>query len=304
MKTLPKIPDPSSYGISVTQGFLSPQAPLDSFPNLYYKPWDDLASDLPSLIKSGTLSSQVASLPHLQTDQLKTDLDFRRAYVLLAFTIHSSVWSTTPPTEVVPPQLAEPFLEVCEHLGTQPVISYASLCSWNWHLIDRHGPMELENMDVLASFTGTRAEAAFYHVPVLTEYEGGHLVHLLLHAIELAFTSPMEEAVGPIVQALEQTSQALVKMAAQISKLYPVLDPKFFYHEHRPYMAGGKGMEDKGLHRGMVFQRLNGKEVEMKLVGGSAVQSSLFPFLDYVLGVKHVDGTLFSVSLRKAFRNV
>jgi len=51
--------------------------------------------------------------------------------------------------------------------------------------------------------------------------------------------------------------------------------------------AGGKGAVDKGLPSGMVFQRSDGSEEAAQCIGGSAAQSSLFPFLDSVLGVKH-----------------
>lgn len=314
----PQIPNPTAHGISPKSGFLSPSAPLHQFENPYYRPWDTIIASLPTLIKTNQLSHAISNLPLLETEHLTTELSYRRAYVLLAFTIHASVWSASPPREKIPPQLTEPFLQVCEVLGIQPVITYAGLCLWNWKLINSNPEneghdagetaMELENLDVLASFTGTRGEAAFYLVPVLTEYEGGHLVCLLLSVLEkIALQQqqqqPQNEAQRQeedldnlVITALNETTQALTRMAKHLSKLYALLSPQFFYHEHRPFMAGGKGMEDRGLSRGMVFVRADGSEMESKLAGGSAVQSSLFPFLDCALGVKHVDSTMFAVS--------
>jgi hypothetical protein len=52
-------------------------------------------------------------------------------------------------------------------------------------------------------------------------------------------------------------------------------------------------MEEKGLLRGMVFQKSDDSEEAYKLVGGSASQSALFPFLDYALGVHHVENAEF-----------
>ena len=297
MKNSPiSIPDPSAHGISPKYGFLSADAPLTRFPKAYYEPWDSIANELPALIKSGSLQKAVANLPLLEIEKLETEFEYRRAYVVLAFIIHAHVWApsfSSRPTEDVPPQLAEPFLQICEYLGMEPVVSYAGLVMWNWQLLNGGG-MDLENMEVLTSFTGTRGEAAFYHVPVLTEYEGGALVHLLLDAIA-ACSARRDGWVRIVVDALEAASECFVRMGGQMGKLYSLLEPEFFYHEHRPFMAGGKGMEEKGLQRGMVFHRVNGEVLEKKLVGGSAVQSSLFPFLDYVFGIRHVDGAIFTV---------
>ena len=280
------MPEPSRYGISPKYGFLSAHHPLSQFSNRYYKPWDDIIPDLHRSISNNTLNKAVANLPHLTADKLDSDLDYRRAYVILAFLINASVWHTKPPNPEVPASLAEPFLDVCQYLRMEPVLSYAGLCSWNWQIINGGG-MELENMTTIASFTGTRGEAAFYHVPVLIEWEGGYLVHLLLDAILAANEDTAENARTIVKDALDETSRALTKMAIHLPKFNATLDPHFFYHTHRPFMAGGKGMEAKGLPDGMVFHRSDGSTLPLKLVGGSAAQSSLFPFLDYALGVKH-----------------
>lgn len=152
--------------------------------------------------------------------------------------------------------------------------------------------MALANIDALASFTGARGEAAFYHVPVLIEAEGGHLIQCLLEAIEEAQCG----RVGSVLDALNDTLSTLARMGQHLGEFYGVLQPEFFYNELRPFLAGGKGMESKGLPDGMIFQRADGSEIAQKLVGGSAAQSSLFPFLDVVLGVGHEDRTVFDVS--------
>ena len=283
------VPNPSDYGISQKFGFLSPYPPAKSFKDPYYQPWDSIIPALSSLIKSGQLNKTIQQLPLLSTKKLYDEAEWRRAYVILAFLAHAAVWQNTgAPSENIPPQIAEPFLNICQHLGMEPVVSYAGLCSWNWQ-IRNGGGMELENLDTIASFTGTRGEAAFYHVPVLVEYHGGHLIHLLIDAIRAASAGERTT----VLQAIKETSEAIVRMGDQLPKFHSTLDAKLFYHQHRPFMAGGKGMEEKGLPRGMVFQKSDGSEVAHKLVGGSASQSSLFPFLDYVLGVHHVENAEF-----------
>lgn len=285
-------PDPADYGISPRYGFLSSDAPATAFTGPYFRPWDDLIPRLSTLISTGELEKAVATLPLLSTDKFQSEIEYRRAYDLLAFLIHGYVWCRQPPNQDLPPQLAEPFLDVCAYLRMEPVLSYAGLCSWNWKV--RNGcEMTLENMETLASFTGTRGEAAFYHVPVLIEAEGGHLVHLLIDAMKEAQRGRSQA----VINALQATQHALARMGAHLSKFYGVLDPQFFYDELRLFLAGGKGMEEKGLPDGMVLQRSDGSQEALKLVGGSAAQSSLFPFLDLALGVKHEDRTVFDVGI-------
>ena len=291
VKEMINVPDPDVYGISPKLGFLS-KSPL-SFEDPYYEPWDSIIAKLSTLISSGNITHEIEKLPLLSTDKLSGELEYQRAYVVLAFLTHAHVWSPQPPNENVPPQIAEPFLEVCSHIRMEPVISYAGLCSWNWQIRDGGG-MELEHLDPIGSFTGTRGEAAFYNIPILVEYEGTHLMHLLLDAIKAAVENYREI----VVEALNETAESIVRMEKHLPKFHSTLDANLFYHELRPFFAGGKGMEEKGLPRGMVFQKSDGSEVPYKLVGGSAIQSSFFPFLDYVFGVEHKeDSSTFQVRI-------
>ena len=155
-------------------------------------------------------------------------------------------------------------------------------------------------MDPIGSFTGSQDEAAFYHVPVLIEAEGGKLVPLLLDAIAAGEAGDETS----MRTALTNCSMTIVQMGAIMPKLYPNIDAHYFYHDIRPFLAGGKGMEEKGLPKGMVFKLSDGSERCVKCVGGSAVQSALFPFIDYGLGVEHqppkagADESIFKVGFQ------
>jgi indoleamine 2,3-dioxygenase len=225
--------------------------------------------------------------------------------VLLGFLIHAYVWGgpkDNGPLETVPPQLAEPYIAVCERLGTEPVLSYAGLCLWNWEAKGGASSSpsafyELEDLQPLGCFTGTTGEAAFHHVPVLIEAEGGPLIPLLLSAVAAIERNDADR----ITKALIESTETIERMKKHLPKLYTKLEADMFYHTLRPFLAGGKGMEDKGLPRGFVFQRRDGTEQQVRCIGGSAAQSSLFQFLDIVLGVQHEPTagnkeTLFEVS--------
>lgn len=304
-------PDLASFGLSRTRGFLSDDTPLASFRDGYYARWDDLAARLPALIASRKLGREVRELPVLSTGKLTTEPDLRRAYVVLAFLVHGYVWAggdkeeeEERPMDTVPPQLSEPFLRVCERLGMEPVLSYAGLCLWNWAAAEgaegltsggvdgddtSAGFYDLEQLTSLGSFTGTRGEDAFYLVPVLIEAEGGPLLALLLDALAAALNNDSSPPTSStrLAAALDRSAGAFIRMAQHLPKMYPLLDAHAFYHELRPFFSGGKGMEDKGLPRGVVFRRVDGSERAAKCVGGSAGQSCLFQALDCVLGVRH-----------------
>lgn len=273
----------SKYGISPTLGFLSPDQPPTSFTSPYYGEWDTLASQLSKLQKSQKLVTKIQQLPILDSCHLEAEPEYRRAYVVLGFLIHAYVWGgSSAPLQEVPPQLSEPFLQVCDYLGVQPVLSYSGLVLWNWSVSQDctfdDGFPNLSQLESLTSYTGTRGEDAFYHVPVLVEADGGPLIPLLLQAVE----DGQRGDFAAVRSALEVATATFVRMGAHLPKMFGILDAHMFYHEIRPFFAGGKG-----LPRGMVFKKSDGTEVEAKYVGGSAAQGSLFPFLDQVLGVVH-----------------
>lgn len=285
------VPNLEKFGLSKTLGFLSDESPLQSFPNPYFAPWDQIASTLPDDIASHAISHKIHDLSILSTSKLVTELEFRRAYVVLAFTIHGYTWGASKdgtPVGEIPPQLAEPFLAVCDHLGLEPVLSYAGLCLWNWASPSDDGNTkgrfpDLAQMKSMASFTGTRGEDAFYHVPVLIEAEGGPLVSRLLNAVAAAEDSDSQF----VIKALNDAADTFVRMGTHLPKMYSVLDADMFYHTLRPFFGAGSGNEDKGLPRGVVFQKTDGSQQEVKCIAGTAGQSSLFQFLDLVLGVEH-----------------
>jgi len=305
----PTPPSFSAYSIFSTYGFLPPSPPLTSLPPPF-QPWDAIAASLPSLLTSNNptqLRQRVHVLPLLSASSLTSPAELHRAFVVLGFTIHAYVWADfSNPEPVIPPCLAAPYLDICGRLGMQPTLSYAGLCLWNWERKNGamvEGSWELGDLKCLVSFTGTEDEAAFYLVPVIVEAEGAKLVALLTEALNVAGEKG-EDGVEEVVAALERGGEVLRKLGGFLGLLHRCCDPQVFYNQVRPFLRGGKGMEDKGLPRGCVFQMSESAEICVKCVGGSAAQSSLFHFVDQALGVVHkplgdADGeTMFEVSCR------
>lgn len=81
-------------------GFLPIQEPLAKLPHVYYHPWEKIIICLPDLIRSGRFYEEVAELPILDTRELSSIPEWRRAYVILTFLTHAHIWSDSMPHEV------------------------------------------------------------------------------------------------------------------------------------------------------------------------------------------------------------
>ena len=281
-----QIPLLSDYNLSPTLGFLSPDPPLSKLPDAYYKPWEELIVDLHGLISGKAIYEKVKRLPLLTTHKLDDRLQWQRAYLILAYLVHGYVWAegADAPEAEIPPQLAEPFLDVCEHLGMQPVLSYAGLCLWNWtsHKRDVWTSGNVDDIESIGNLTGTRDEAVFDLVSDAVEAAGGSLVGLFLEALADAERCD----VNAVTEKIHRAQDVFSQMGVALGVLYKQVDPNVFYHQIRPFMAGGGGLPD-----GMIFRRQDGTSVKAKSVGGSAAQSALFQYLDIVLGVRHQGST-------------
>lgn len=89
----------ASFNVS-KNGFLPAEEPLKTIPNSYYEPWELLVHNLQGLLDNGTLRKRVEQTPVLSTEKLRTEPEWRRAYVILTLLTHSYVWGGEKPAEV------------------------------------------------------------------------------------------------------------------------------------------------------------------------------------------------------------
>lgn len=97
---IPPVPSIENYGVTEQYGFLPSELPLDRLPNAYYTPWESAASSLQALILSRRLRSVMRRMPILSTAWLRTDGEWRRAYMILAFLSNAYIWGGDHPAEV------------------------------------------------------------------------------------------------------------------------------------------------------------------------------------------------------------
>lgn len=258
--------DLENYGLSRKTGFVPDKPSQRLFK--YYDTWEDTLAALPLQLREGTLLKTISQLSVLELDYLRRDSDWQRAYVVLAFLVHAVVHGCK--ATKVPLALSAPFIGVCEHLGIQPVVTYAGLCLYNWHTTSER--QVLSGLQCPASFTGTIDEDSFYLVPVLVELASGKVTAQLLEAHIAATKGDWQVA-----------TSYLNACTVGLSSMYDALDelslcnPDVFYHQIRPHFAGYN----------VDFETHDGVPLRINLVGASAGQTAFFQFLDHMLGIEH-----------------
>ncbi|KAL6825826.1 Indoleamine 2,3-dioxygenase [Trichoderma sp. SZMC 28015] len=273
--------DLSKFAVS-RHAFLPEDSPPKMLSDSYYEPWELVAHNLPELIKAGRIHDAIRELPILSTDGLKSEAEWRRAYVILSFFTHAYIWGGNVPEQILPPSVTVPYLRVSAHLELPPTLTYASANLWNFTCNgeDFSNPEELST---LLSFTGTESESWFLLISVAMEAKASSIIPIMTRAIEAIKVHDYQV----IIKALEELKSHIEEVGDLLERMHERCDPMTFYHQIRPFLAGSMNMEAAGLPKGVFYDEGNGKGEWRKLRGGSNGQSSLIAFWDIVLGVMH-----------------
>lgn len=90
------------FSVSLQNGFLPSDLPIQTLIDPYYEPWEALIKNLPFLIRNGDIRERVIELPILTTENLVGESQCRRAYSVLSFLAHSYIWGGAQPEDVWP----------------------------------------------------------------------------------------------------------------------------------------------------------------------------------------------------------
>ena len=86
----------SDFDVSAIHGFLPTDPPCEILSDPYFGPWETIIRNLQGLILTKRLRSLVDRLPILDTALLRDKAEWRRAYSILGFIVHSYVWGDEP----------------------------------------------------------------------------------------------------------------------------------------------------------------------------------------------------------------
>lgn len=292
------------YNISSDNGFLPDGLPLGQITHPYYAPWENLASRLPTLIKTGQIRPLIDNLPILDTTWLLSEPEWRRAYSILGFLTHAYIWGGQKPQDVsktlpicprsssrsnknrpqiLPPCISKPFIKISSHLGLPPCATYAALTLWNYTAPQEADIANPDNVSLLTSFTGTKDEEWFIVISVAIEAKGARLVPLMLDAIAAAASHDSAR----LTALLCRFTDGLHDLNATLKRMHEKCAPAVFFHQLRPFFAGSKNMAAAGLPDGVFYDVGEGQGEWHQYSGGSNAQSSLIQTFDIFLGVNH-----------------
>jgi len=235
--------------------------------DLYYQQWVDIANKLVELDNS--IIEMVDNLPLLELIFLNNIYEKRYAYVILSMIAQKYIIDGKDIIKL-PKNIAIPLFNISKELGLPPIITHAGLDLWNWRFKNTNNKsLNIENLELIHSFTGTESEATFYLLMTEIEYLGKFIVKDLLN---LPHNLSCQDEI------FLKLSDILGEICVVIDKMYVGCDPNIFYNQLRKYLTGWN----------IIFEGIS--DEPFKFSGGSAAQSSLIQIFDIALKVSH-EGT-------------
>ncbi|KAI0803866.1 Indoleamine 2,3-dioxygenase [Xylaria sp. FL0064] len=286
------------YPLMSKNGFLPVKQPLKRLSDAYYQQWEQIMDELPILLKAKAIRKRVNNLRILTTARLNTEREWQRAYVILCFLTHGYIWGGDVPSEIIPPSITIPFLQVSDHLDLPPVATYAALNLWNFSSTGNDFT-NLDSLKALHTFTGTEDESWFYVLSVAVEARGASIIARMLQAVDAIRDNDSE----PVTCALNDMAICIRELTRLLGRMSERCDPMVFYHQIRPFLAGTKNMGTAGLPNGVFYDEGDGVGHWKQLRGGSNGQSSLIQFFDLILGINHTSTSNHSKGVSDAVKS-
>ncbi|KAH6571481.1 hypothetical protein BASA50_000653 [Batrachochytrium salamandrivorans] len=287
-----------SYDIHPVTGFLSTPPPLKRLP-AYFDPWEDILDNLHQLLVASALRTRVAMLSTLDESRLQGRREWQRAYLVLSFIAHShiiGVPNIDTIESILPKCIAVPWFAVAKKLAVKPVISYSSVDLNNWYLLNPDGPLDLSNIAIRHTFTGTVDEAWFYLIPLAIEAAGAPSIQALVRAQQAILNKDN----ATLLSCLTVIADSTEEMASLIKRMYEKCDVNIFWTRFRYYSGGSKN--SKVVPNGIFYEGVTEMDefvntdtaIPKSLVGtwrryagASAGQSPIIHTLDVGLDIHH-----------------
>ena len=271
--------------------FLPKQDPLKEFknPNPSSKRIENIAKSLPKLLLTGAIHDSIDSLnPNaLSVNALiKNDnsREIKLAMSYLSFIAHAYIWGGAKPKSLLPEAIAKPWVQLADHLGRPPILSYASYCLDNWYRINPKKKISLENVALINNFLGGVDEDWFVTIHVCIENAANDAIEAAQNISKISKYEPilLSKNLRKIAKAMKEVNSIFARMPERC-------DPYVYYHRVRPFIFGTKDNPD--LKKGLIYKnQFNNKPQFYR--GETGAQSSIIPLLDGALGVKHTNDNL------------
>ena len=271
--------------------FLPKQDPLKEFknPNPSSKRIENIAKSLPKLLLTGAIHDSIDSLnPNaLSVNALiknGNSREIKLAMSYLSFIAHAYIWGGAKPKSLLPEAVAKPWVQLADHLGRPPILSYASYCLDNWYRINPKKKISLENVALINNFLGGVDEDWFVTIHVCIENAANEAIEAAQNISKISKYEPvlLSKNLRKIAKAMQEVNSIFARMPERC-------DPYVYYHRVRPFIFGTKDNPD--LKKGLIYEnQFNNKPQFYR--GETGAQSSIIPLLDGALGVKHTNDNL------------
>jgi indoleamine 2,3-dioxygenase len=271
--------------------FLPKQDPLKEFknPNTSSKRIENIAKSLPKLLLTGAIHDSIDSLnPNaLSVNALiknGNSREIKLAMSYLSFIAHAYIWGGAKPKSLLPEAVAKPWVQLADHIGRPPILSYASYCLDNWYRINPKKKISLENVALINNFLGGVDEDWFVTIHVCIENAANEAIEAAQNISKISKYEPvlLSKNLRKIAKAMQEVNSIFARMPERC-------DPYVYYHRVRPFIFGTKDNPD--LKKGLIYEnQFNNKPQFYR--GETGAQSSIIPLLDGALGVKHTNDNL------------
>ena len=271
--------------------FLPKQDPLKEFknPNLSSQRIEKIAKSLPKLLLTGAIHDVIDDL---NTNAMSVNTlikngnsrEIKLAMSYLSFIAHAYIWGGAKPKSVLPEAIAKPWVQLADHLGRPPILSYASYCLDNWYRINPKKEISLENVALINNFLGGVDEDWFVTIHVCIENAANDAIEAAQNISKISKYEPvlLSKNLRKIAKAMKEVNSIFARMPERC-------DPYVYYHRVRPFIFGTKDNPD--LKKGLIYKnQFNNKPQFYR--GETGAQSSIIPLLDGALGVKHTNDNL------------
>jgi len=143
----------------------------------------------------------------------------------------------------LPPQLAVPLWKLSRITGIAPTMSYDLYGLQNWRKIDLRGPMELGNVEMIHSFTGTHDENWFVAVHHIVELEAAVSTRELVKADRLAWiafdpgATASEVSDDDMISCLNTAANAERRAVDTLKRMYEHCDQRTYFDSVRLFYS-------------------------------------------------------------------
>ena len=201
--------------------FLPKQDPLKEFknPNPSSQRIEKIAKSLPKLLLTGAIHDVIDDL---NTNALSVNTlikngksrDIKLASSYLSFIAHAYIWGGAKPKSVLPEAIAKPWVQLADHLGRPPILSYASYCLDNWYRINPKKEISLENVALINNFLGGVDEDWFVTIHVCIENAANDAIEAAQNISKISKYDPvlLSKNLRKIAKAMKEVNSIFARM--------------------------------------------------------------------------------------------